>query len=81
MTIQGQISKMTDASRPRSRSAHLSGLTVTIQNPLRLVTSNKARLVLMACLMRFVALPLAADPDQRATREAVARMQQIFVQH
>jgi L-asparaginase len=38
------------------------------------LTSTKARLLLMACLMRFGSLPPAADPDRptAAEREAIS---------
>ncbi|KRA99781.1 hypothetical protein ASD83_04580 [Devosia sp. Root685] len=51
------------------------------------LTATKARLVLMACLMRFGALPTAVDPtsptdDERAaTRQAVAECQRVFDTH
>ncbi len=51
------------------------------------LTSTKGRLLLMACLMKFGALPVAADPDhptaaeQAATLEAVANYQKIFDTH
>ena len=51
------------------------------------LTATKARLLLMACLMRFGALPPAANPDQptaeetAATHEKVAAYQTIFNTH
>ena len=51
------------------------------------LTATKARLLLMACLLRFGALPAAADPDRpsaaerRATEAAVAQYQAIFDTH
>ena len=45
---------------------------------------TKARLLLMACLMKFGSLPPAANPDQRtaeetaAVREKVATYQTVF---
>jgi hypothetical protein len=51
------------------------------------LTSTKARILLMACLMRFGALPPAADPDRptaverRATLDAVAQYQAVFEKH
>ena len=51
------------------------------------LTANKARLLLMACLMKFGALPLAADPsrptadERKATQAALARYQDIFNTH
>jgi hypothetical protein len=51
------------------------------------LTATKARLLLMACLMRFGALPPAADPDRptaaerRATLDAVAAYQSVFDKH
>jgi hypothetical protein len=51
------------------------------------LTSTKARLLLMACLMKFGSLPAAQDPDKptaeevAATGEAVAAYQQVFNTH
>jgi hypothetical protein len=51
------------------------------------LTAIKARLLLMACLMKFGSLPPAKDPDKptsqemAATREAVAAYQQVFDTH
>ena len=51
------------------------------------LTSTKARLLLFACLMKFGALPTAADPanptkpEMEATMKAVARYQEIFDTH
>ncbi len=51
------------------------------------LTATKARLLLMACLLRFGSLPPAADPDrpteqeQAATRAALDRYQEIFDTH
>jgi L-asparaginase len=51
------------------------------------LTATKARLLLMACLMKFGSLPPAADPDHptpteaAATREKVALYQAIFDTH
>lgn len=51
------------------------------------LTAIKARLALMACLMKFGALPLAADPDQptaaerSATMAAIAKYQAVFDSH
>jgi L-asparaginase len=51
------------------------------------LTATKARLLLMACLMKFGSLPIAADParpseaEMAATREAVARYQAVFDTH
>ena len=51
------------------------------------LTATKARLLLMACLMKFGALPPAANPDQptademAAVREKVAAYQAIFDTH
>jgi L-asparaginase len=51
------------------------------------LTSTKARVLLMACLLRFGALPPAVDPaaptpeEHSATAEAVARYQKIFDTH
>jgi hypothetical protein len=51
------------------------------------LTATKARLLLMACLMKFGSLPPAADPDQptaeeaAAVREKVAVYQRIFNTH
>lgn len=51
------------------------------------LTATKARLLLMACLLRFGALPPAADPDhpteaeKQATAEAVARYREVFSSH
>jgi hypothetical protein len=51
------------------------------------LTSTKARLLLMGCLMRFGALPKAANPDKptaaemAATEKAVAQYQQVFNTH
>jgi hypothetical protein len=36
------------------------------------LTATKARLLLMACLMKFGSLPPAADPDHPTSAEAVA---------
>jgi L-asparaginase len=51
------------------------------------LTATKARLLLMACLMRFGALPQAEDPDEpteaehKATAAAVAQYQRVFDTH
>ena len=51
------------------------------------LTATKARLLLMACLMKFGALPPAANPDQptaekkAAVCEKVAEYQAIFNVH
>lgn len=51
------------------------------------LTATKARLLLMACLMKFGSFPVAADPDnptkaeQEATRKAVLTWQEIFNSH
>ncbi len=51
------------------------------------LTATKARLLLMACLMRFGALPPARDPDhptaaeRRAIEAAVAQYQRVFDSH
>ena len=51
------------------------------------LSSTKARLLLFACLMKFGALPTAADPtnptkaEMEATMKAVARYQEIFDTH
>jgi L-asparaginase len=51
------------------------------------LTANKARMLLMACLLRFGALPPARDParpsrdEYRATRVAISAIQDIFATH
>lgn len=51
------------------------------------LTASKARLLLMACLLKFGALPLAADPDDptaeeiRATEAALKPFQEVFETH
>lgn len=51
------------------------------------LTSTKARLLLMACLMKFGALPVAADPDHptpaefEALKDALAKYQSVFHTH
>jgi len=51
------------------------------------LTATKARLLLMACLMKFGSLPPAVDPDHPTTaeaatiREKVAAYQAIFDTH
>ena len=51
------------------------------------LTATKARLLLMACLMKFGSLPPAKNPDEptsaelSAIREAVAAYQRIFDTH
>ena len=51
------------------------------------LTATKARLLLMACLMKFGALPPAANPDEptstesAAIRDKVAKYQAIFNSH
>lgn len=51
------------------------------------LTATKARLLLMACLMKFGSLPLAVDPENpttaeiEATMKAVAAYQAIFDSH
>jgi hypothetical protein len=51
------------------------------------LTATKARLLLMACLMKFGALPPAANPDQPTTEETaavrkkVAKYQAVFNSH
>ena len=51
------------------------------------LTATKARLLLMACLMKFSSLPPASDPDhptaneRAATRERIAAYQTVFDTH
>jgi hypothetical protein len=51
------------------------------------LTANKARFLLMACLMKFGSLPAAKDPDKPtraeldAIRKAVAAYQTVFNEH
>jgi hypothetical protein len=51
------------------------------------LTANKARFLLMACLLKFGSLPPAKDPDNPtkaefdATRKAVAAYQAVFDTH
>jgi L-asparaginase len=51
------------------------------------LTATKARLLLMACLMKFGSLPPAANPknptaaEAAALREAVGRYQTVFDTH
>ena len=51
------------------------------------LTATKARLLLMACLMKFGSLPPATDPDHPTTaeldaiREKVAAYQAVFDTH
>ncbi len=51
------------------------------------LTSTKARLLLMACLMKFRALPVAADPlaptpeDTERLAAATAPFQKVFDSH
>ena len=51
------------------------------------LTSTKARLLLMACLMKFGSLPAAADParptpgEEDALKAAVAAYQHVFNTH
>jgi hypothetical protein len=51
------------------------------------LTATKARLLLMACMMRFGALPPAADPEnptaaeKAAVEKAVANYQRVFDTH
>ncbi len=51
------------------------------------LTATKARMLLMAGLLRFGALPPAADPvnptkdEYRATKAAVAQLQHLFATH
>jgi L-asparaginase len=51
------------------------------------LTATKARLLLMACLMKFGSLPPAADPDHptsdetTAIREKLAAYQAVFDTH
>jgi L-asparaginase len=64
---------------------------VPLDNPVFIggsnLTATKARLLLMACLMKFGALPPAADPDNptsaesAAVREKVAEYQAVFNTH
>jgi hypothetical protein len=64
---------------------------VPLDNPVFIggsnLTATKARLLLMACLMKFGSLPPAADPDQPTPEEAdrtrtkVAAYQTVFNTH
>jgi hypothetical protein len=51
------------------------------------LTATKARLLLMACLLRFGSLPAAMDPDHptddelTASRQALAQYQAVFDSH
>jgi hypothetical protein len=51
------------------------------------LTANKARFLLMACLLKFGSIPAAKDPDQPtsdeidAVRKAVASYQAVFDTH
>lgn len=59
------------------------GFTIAGMN----LTATKARLLLMACLMKFGALPAAGDPNNPTAAEAaalaaaVANYQQVFDTH
>jgi L-asparaginase len=59
------------------------GMTIAGMN----LTATKARLLLMACLMKFGSLPAAVDPrrptsaETAALREALARYQRVFDTH
>jgi hypothetical protein len=41
------------------------------------LTATKARLLLMACLMKFGSLPPAADPDHPISAETAAVVQRV----
>jgi L-asparaginase len=43
------------------------------------LTATKARLLLMACLMKFGSLPPAVDPDHPTSEEAAAIREKIAV--
>jgi hypothetical protein len=43
------------------------------------LTATKARLLLMACLMKFGSLPPAADPDHPTTAEAAAIREKVAI--
>jgi hypothetical protein len=68
-----------------------AGFVDATRDPLAIAGSNltatKARLLLMACLMKFGCLPPAADParpsqsETDATKKALARYQEIFDTH
>jgi hypothetical protein len=68
-----------------------SGFVDASRDPLAIAGSNltatKARLLLMACLMRFGSLPLAVDPNKpteaetEATKAKLAQYQDIFNTH
>ena len=53
----------------------------------RNLTATKARLLLMACLMKFGSLPVAADPDRptageiETVQKTIARYQEVFDTH
>ncbi|MBV8535789.1 MAG: hypothetical protein JO128_09360 [Alphaproteobacteria bacterium] len=53
----------------------------------RNLTATKARLLLMACLMKFGSLPVAADPDRptkdeiAAVKDRLAAYQAVFDTH
>ena len=67
------------------------GITPVLPNNLFIegdnLTASKARLLLMACLMKFGALPVPADPENptprefQAIRDKVAQYQEIFSTH
>ncbi|OWU70588.1 asparaginase domain-containing protein [Marinibacterium profundimaris] len=63
--------------------ADVDGLTIAGLN----LTATKARLLLMACLLKLGSLPVAADPanpteaERAATAEAVAAFQALFDTH
>ena len=82
-TFCGHPTVMVGRGNTGGMASDLGPLVVSGDN----LTATKARMLLMACLLRYGALPPAADPtrptrdEYRATRAAIATLQQVFATH
>lgn len=82
-TFCGQPTVVVGRGNTGGMASDLGPLVVSGDN----LTATKARMLLLACLLRFGALPPAADPtgptkaEYQATKAAVSRLQEIFATH
>ncbi|MGH1492350.1 MAG: asparaginase domain-containing protein [Acidimicrobiales bacterium] len=82
-TFSGHPTVVVGRGNTGGMASDLGPLVVSGDN----LTATKARMLLMACLLRFGALPPAKDPssptedEYRATRTAIANLQHIFASH
>lgn len=82
-TFSGHPTAMVGRGNTGGMASDLGPLVISGDN----LTATKARMLLMACLLRFGALPPAKDPvsptkdEYQATKAAIAKLQHIFATH